>query len=607
MGLIQRLPEHIANQIAAGEVIQRPASVVKELMENAIDASSTSVMVVIKDAGRTLIQVIDDGDGMEEEDASACFLRHATSKISSANDLFQLQTKGFRGEALASIAAIAHVQLKTKHKDQTETGILLNIDGNTIKNTEKTVCPKGSSFEVKNLFYNVPARRNFLKSDTVEFGHIREEFERIVLAHPEIRFSLHHNTQEIYNLQSSNLRKRVVDVLGKSNNERLVPLEEQTNIVKISGFIGKPETARKTRGEQFFFVNNRFFKDAYFHHAVIKAFEGLIPERTFPSYFIFFEIDPAKIDVNIHPTKTEIKFEEDRFIYSILLSSIKQSLGKYNIFPTMDFELDTSFDIPSSLRKTDPVEPQIVVNPNFNPFQATNTTVRSNGGTFSEAMKNQGFGRENPSEKDWANFYSIKEEEKIENLELEFKEELESDQNFLIRGKYLISNCRSGLLIIDDKRATESILYDELMSKFIHQPIVSQQLLFPFEKPIAKNEITAWENNKSLLSQLGFSGAINGEILEITGIPGMLSDDQIEATLCNLFETLLHRDIEKGELAHNIILSIARASSVNSEISDQYKGKILIEQLFQCKDHSYTPGGKKIISTMEIQEIAAKF
>ncbi len=607
MGLIQRLPEHIANQIAAGEVIQRPASVVKELMENSIDASSTSVMVVIKDAGRTLIQVIDDGDGMQEEDASACFLRHATSKISSANDLFQLQTKGFRGEALASIAAIAHVQLKTKHKDQTETGILLNIEGNTIKNTEKTVCPKGSSFEVKNLFYNVPARRNFLKSDTVEFGHIREEFERIVLAHPEIRFSLHHNTQEIYNLQSSNLRKRVVDVLGKSNNERLVPLEEQTNIVKISGFIGKPETARKTRGEQFFFVNNRFFKDAYFHHAVIKAFEGLIPERTFPSYFIFFEIDPAKIDVNIHPTKTEIKFEEDRFIYSILLSSIKQSLGKYNIFPTMDFELETSFDIPSSLRKTDPVAPQIVVNPNFNPFQATNTTARSNGGAFSEAMKNQGFGRENPSEKDWANFYSIKEEEKIENLELEFREELDSDQNFLIRGKYLISNCRSGLLIIDVKRATERILYDELMSKFIHQPILSQQLLFPFEKPLAKNEIVAWENNKSLLNQLGFSGDLNGEILEISGIPGMLSDDQIEATLSDLFETLLHRDIEKGELAHNIILSIARASSANSEISDQYKGKILIEQLFQCKDHSYTASGKKIISTMEIQEIAAKF
>ena len=487
MGLIQRLPEHIANQIAAGEVIQRPASVVKELMENAIDASSTSVIVVIKDAGRTLIQVIDDGDGMQEEDASACFLRHATSKISSANDLFQLQTKGFRGEALASIAAIAHVQLKTKHKDQTETGILLNIEGNTIKNTEKTVCPKGSSFEVKNLFYNVPARRNFLKSDTVELGHIREEFERIVLAHPEIRFSLHHNTQEIYNLQSSNLRKRVVDILGKSNNERLVPLEEQTNIVKISGFIGKPETARKTRGEQFFFVNNRFFKDAYFHHAVIKAFEGLIPERTFPCYFIFFEIDTAKIDVNIHPTKTEIKFEEDRFIYSILLSSIKQSLGKYNIFPTMDFELDTSFDIPSSLRKTDPVEPQIVVNPNFNPFQETNTTARSNGGTFSEGLKNQGFGRENPNEKDWANFYYIKEEENIENLELELKEELDSDQNFLIRGKYLISNCRSGLLIIDVKRATERILYDELMSKFIHQPIVSQQLLFPFEKPLAKN------------------------------------------------------------------------------------------------------------------------
>jgi DNA mismatch repair protein MutL len=607
MGIIQRLPEHIANQIAAGEVIQRPASVVKELMENAIDANSTNVKVVIKDAGRTLIQVIDDGDGMEEEDATSCFLRHATSKISSANDLFQLQTKGFRGEALASIAAIAHVQLKTKDKDQTETGTLLNIEGNTIKNSEKTVCSKGSSFEIKNLFYNVPARRNFLKSDTVEFGHIREEFERIVLAHPEIRFSLHHNSQEIYNLQSANLRKRVVDVLGKANNERLVPLEEETNIVKIVGFIGKPETARKTRGEQFFFVNNRFFKDAYFHHAVSKAFEGLIPQKTFPSYFIFFDIDPAKIDVNIHPTKTEIKFEEDRFIYSILLSSVKQSLGKYNVFPTIDFELETSFDIPSSLRKTEPIAPQIQVNPNFNPFQSNISSGKSSIPGFSNGIKTQGFGKEIPSEKDWSNFYAIKDDDSTTNKEIEFNDDLDSDQNFLLRGKYIISNCKSGLLIIDVKRATERILYDELMTKFIHQPILSQQLLFPFEKKIAKNEIDAWETHLSLINQLGFSGLIQEDILEITGIPGMLSDDQIDSSLNDLFETLLHRDIEKGELAHNIILSIARSSSSNAIITDVNKAKILVEQLFLCKDHSYTASGKKIISTLEMQEIAAKF
>lgn len=607
MGIIQRLPEHIANQIAAGEVIQRPGSVVKELMENAIDAQATNIMLVIKDAGKTLIQVIDDGDGMQEEDAASCFLRHATSKIATADDLFQLQTKGFRGEALASIAAISHVQLKTKHKDQEETGTLLNIEGNTIKNSEKTVCPKGSSFEIKNLFYNVPARRNFLKSDTVEFGHIREEFERIVIAHPEIRFSLHHNTQEIYNLQSANLRKRIVDVLGKANNERLVPLEEETNIVKIIGFVGKPEAARKTRGEQFFFVNKRFFKDAYFHHAVSKAFEGLIPQKTFPSYFIFFEINPAKIDVNIHPTKTEIKFEEDRFIYSILLSSIKQSLGKYNVFPTMDFELETSFDIPSSLRKTEPIAPQIQVNPNFNPFQSTSSNSKASTPGFSNGIKTQGFGKENPSEKDWANFYAIKEEESVTNDEIEFNDEHDTDQNFLLRGKYLISNCKSGLLIIDVKRATERILYDELMAKFIHQPILSQQLIFPFEKKMAKNEITAWENNISLINQLGFSGTMNEEILELNGVPSLISDNQIENTLSDLFDTILHRDIEKGDFAHKIISSIARASSSSAVITNIDKAKILIEQLFQCKDHSYTAGGKKIINTLGMQEIAAKF
>lgn len=335
--VIKLLPDHIANQIAAGEVIQRPASVVKELVENAIDAGATKIDVLIKDAGKTLIQVVDNGKGMSPFDARMCFERHATSKVQSADDLFHLTTKGFRGEALASIAAISHTTLKTKQPDA-ELGHLIQIEGSKITQEEVTTCPIGTSFEIKNLFFNVPARRNFLKSDSIELRHILDEFERIVLPHPEISFSIQHNETIIYNLQGSNLKKRILDVLGSAKSgEKLVPIDEETDIVKIKGFIGKPEFAKKKRGEQFFFVNNRFFKDNYFNHAINKAYEGLIQDKMFPTYFIYFEVNPQKIDVNVHPTKTEIKFEEDKMIYAILLSSIRQSLGKYNIAPTLDF------------------------------------------------------------------------------------------------------------------------------------------------------------------------------------------------------------------------------------------------------------------------------
>ena len=381
MSIIQLLPEHIANQIAAGEVIQRPASVVKELMENSIDAGASFVQLHVKDAGKTLIQVVDDGNGMTPEDAVKCFQRHATSKLKSADDLFRLQTKGFRGEALASIASIAHVSMRTKQADS-DTGTLIEVEGNTIKTNEQIVCSKGTVFEVKNLFYNVPARRNFLKSESIEFGHIRDEFERVALAHPDIKFSLHHNGQETYQLQAGVLRMRVASIFGRNSNERLVPIEEQTNIVSIKGFLGKPDAAKKTRGEQFFFVNNRFFKDSYFHHAITKAFDGMISDKHYPSYCIYLDVDPSKIDVNIHPTKTEIKFEEDRFIYSILLSSVRQALGKYNIFPTLDFEAETSFDVPSSFRKNEPMEPQITVDPSFNPFQTQKSSGGSTGNGF---------------------------------------------------------------------------------------------------------------------------------------------------------------------------------------------------------------------------------
>ncbi len=611
MSIIQRLPEHIANQIAAGEVIQRPASVIKEMVENAIDAGAKSVKIIVKDAGRTLIQIIDDGAGMNEKDAALCFERHATSKLKSADDLFNLKTKGFRGEALASIASIAHVTLKTHHKDENDLGTKIEVEGGTIKINERVVCPVGSSFEVKNIFYNVPARRNFLKSDNVEFGHIRDEFERIAYAHPEVHFTLFNNGQSVYDLHPTILKKRIADITNRSLLEKLVPIEEETNIVKITGYIGSPETARKSRGEQFLFVNNRFFKDSYFHHAITKAFEGLIADKTYPSYYIFFDIDPSKIDVNIHPTKTEIKFEEDRFIYSILLSSVKQALGKYNIYDELDFEKETSFDIPTSFRKNEIVEPFIEVNPNFNPFISTTSTSSSSKGSggFSPAIKNHGFGNEVPTEKDWSNFYAIKEEEEKPEVvaPIQFEEVIESTEKYLIRGKYLITNCKSGLLLIDFRRANERIVFDELLASFIHVPIASQQLLFPFERSVTHQELELWMTNSSLLNQIGFNGEIVGGNLNVNAIPAFLSDDQINDVLDSIMETMMHREIEKVDLAHKLIADIAKATSRNLNINQNEQAKTLVDQLFQCENHSFSPTGKKIMSTITLDEIATKF
>ena len=485
-GIIKILPDHIANQIAAGEVIQRPASVVKELIENAVDAGSTKIQVIIKDAGKTLIQVIDNGNGMNQADAVLCFERHATSKISSADDLFSLSTKGFRGEALASIASIAHVVLKTK-TESTDVGSEICVEGSKIISQTECVTSKGTSFEIKNLFFNVPARRNFLKSDAMEFRHIEEEFERVALAHPEISFYLHHNNLEISALSPANHRKRISDVLGKSSNDKLVPIEEDTDIVSIRGFVLKPEFARKTRGEQFFFVNNRFFKDNYFNHAVNKAFDGLIQPKYFPGYFLFFTVNPNKLDVNIHPTKTEIKFEEDKFIYSILLSSIRQALGKYNVMPTLDFEQETAFEVPMSVRNQPPVEPTIRVNPDFNPFQSFPNNTKSSSG-LSPALKAQGFGQSIPDGKAWQNFYQIEEEAVEQGHELIQEQEIEVTKEYLTKDRYIFTPTKSGLMLIDRKRAQERITYDMLMAQFINSPIYSQQLLFPYDLELSKNE-----------------------------------------------------------------------------------------------------------------------
>jgi DNA mismatch repair protein MutL len=603
-GFIKILPDHIANQIAAGEVIQRPASVVKELTENAVDAGASKIQVIIKDAGKTLIQVIDNGKGMSSEDAVLCFERHATSKINTSDDLFSLQTKGFRGEALASIASIAHVVLRTRI-DEFEVGTEISMEGSQITSNIECVHPIGTTFEVKNLFFNVPARRNFLKSDAMEFRHIEEEFERIALAHPEIQFVLNHNNQEIYSLNAANQRKRIVDILGKSSNDKLVPIQEETEIVSIRGFVLKPEFARKTRGEQFFFVNNRFFKDNYFNHAVNKAFDGLIQPKFFPGYFLFFDINPSKLDVNIHPTKTEIKFEEDKFIYSILLSSIRQALGKYNVSPSLDFEQETAFEVPLSYRNQPPTEPIIKVNPEFNPFQSYSNGNKTSSG-LTPAMKSQGFGQAVPKEEDWNNFYSIDEEKKSESIPLIPEDEFKSVNEYLSKDRYVLTPTKSGFMIIDRKRAQERITYDELMNQFINSPIESQQLLFPFDFELSKNEKVLWEANKSLLTRFGFDYEINANQLILNAVPSCLNEESIYSCVEFINETIGFKEVDKGEIAHFIVSAIAKSVS-NTSLKNNIDPDSFIERLFQCSEHQHTATGKKILSTLTLEELKSKF
>jgi DNA mismatch repair protein MutL len=607
--IIQLLPDHIANQIAAGEVIQRPASVVKELLENAIDAKATKIDVNIKDSGKTLIQIVDNGSGMSKSDALLCFARHATSKVRKADDLFALTTKGFRGEALASIAAIAHVEMKTKLPEQ-NTGNQIIIEGSKITKSEEVVCPNGTSFEVKNLFYNVPARRNFLKKESTEFRHIMDEFERIALAHPELHLTIAHNGTEIYNLPSEVLRKRIASILGNGSNDRLVPIEESTDIVALKGYVLKPEHARKTRGEQYFFVNDRYFKSAYFNHAITKAFDGLIKNGLFPGYFLYLMVDPQKIDVNVHPTKTEIKFEEDKFIYSIIVSSIRQALGKYNIAPTLDFEPENSFDIPHSMRSQTPIEPIVRVNEKFNPFTSDSSKTSSSysGKTAenqSSGITSHGFGQETAKTSEWENFYEIEEEETTDNLDLGL--ETKDQSTFIIKGNFIITPSKTGLMVIHAKRAIEQIVYNEISNSFISKPITSQQLLFPIEKEVSKNEKNTWAENQSILHQLGFQSSFKDDTLLVNAVPSVLEAESISSSIDEIFSTIAYQEIEKGDLAHTLIGAIAKSASLKKlNLTTDEKIQSLIDQLFQCENHTYSPRNKKIIETISLDEINQK-
>ena len=590
--IIKLLPDSVANQIAAGEVIQRPASVVKELMENSVDAQAGSIKVIIKDSGRTLIQVIDDGTGMSETDARLSFERHATSKISSAQDLFEIRTKGFRGEALASIAAVSMVELRTR-KAGDDSGTLIIVNGSRVETQEPCSCPAGSSFSVKNLFFNIPARRKFLKSENTEMRHIIVEFQKIVIAHPEIRFLLFHNENEIYNLGTGNFRQRIIGVFGKQINNDLITLETPTTLINIKGFIGKPENARRTYGEQFFFVNNRFMKHPYFHKAVIEAYHNILPPEAIPSYFVFMEIDPASIDINIHPTKTEIKFEDERSIWQILMASVKEALGRFNIVPSLDFDNEALIDIPvrSSFRNI-PDSPSIEIDPRYDPFAGD------------ERMANQNriidrFEKENYS--NWEKLYSALERDEPGPARMETERKF-----FQIKNKYVVCPVKSGLMLIDQKRAHERILYERFLENLNSNRSISQTELYPVTIELNPADIFVLKEIEDDIRLLGFNFQLSdNNVISITGRPSEIGSVDPVMLLEILLEEFKKTQSDPATgIREKVASAMAGASAIpygkallKNEMED------LFDTLFTCKAPNYSPKGKPVINIITLEEI----
>ena len=615
--IIQLLPDHVANQIAAGEVVQRPASVIKELLENAIDAYAQNIQVVVKDAGKTLIQIVDDGAGMSLTDARMCFERHATSKIKSAEDLFSLNTKGFRGEALASIAAIAHVELKTKPQNE-EVGTCIKIEGSKVTSQEPCVTPKGTSLCVKNLFYNIPARRNFLKSDAVELRHIIDEFQRVAMAHPSIAFSLFHNGGELFQLPSTNHRQRITNIFGAKTNEKLVPVNEDTEIVKISGFVGKPEFAKRSRGEQFFFVNNRFIKSPYLNHAVSAAFDGLLKEKTYPSYFLYLDVNPKSIDINIHPTKTEIKFDDEHALYAMLRSAIKHSLGQFSVAPVLDFDRDANLDTPYEYKNKQAQVPKIEVDRSFNPFENELNTSSIRSG------KSHNFRKENTQS--WESLYAglntTPETNQHQFKQVEFESEevtgkLFDDNHsgseagtFQLQKKYIVSTLKSGILVIDQNRAHTRILYEELLKNITIAAAVSQQLLFPLQLQFNTHEIEMLKEIKESLEQTGFIFSnIEDETVEITGIPTLISESEVGILLEQLLSDFENEVPDNGFSQTDLLAkSLAKGMAVKSgTLLNSTEQQHIVNRLFACKEPDVSPFNKSVFVTLTVDELDKKF
>lgn len=613
--IIQLLPDHVANQIAAGEVVQRPASVVKELIENAVDAKSTEIKLIIKEAGKTLIQVIDNGQGMNITDARLCFERHATSKIRHAEDLFAIHTKGFRGEALASIAAIAHVEMKTK-QDQDELGTHIIIEGSKFITQEPSVLPKGTSFAVKNLFFNIPARRNFLKSESVELRHIIDEFQRVALAHPTIHFTFIHNGNELFNLPSSNLRQRIVNVFAGKTNEKLVPISEDTEIVSIKGFVGKPEFAKKSRGEQFFFVNNRFIKNGYLHHAIMAAYEGLLKEGNQPTYFIYLDVPPNSIDINIHPTKTEIKFDDEQSMYAILRSAVKHSLGQFSVAPVLDFERDPNLDTPYRLQSKDAPVPTIQVDSNFNPFAETTVSRPTASNSFSS------YERKSESSS-WESLYvglqqdtkeiegfNFESEEVTGSLFDDVEDESVPNRTYQLQKKYIVSPIKSGMIIINQERAHQRIMYERFLTNMTLQQAASQQLLFPIEYEVSSHEIHLLEELLPALTATGFVfDVITSHTLSILGIPVSISESEVSPVLEQLFSDL-QEGLSGTSFSQNdsIAKSMAKILSIkNGTIITEQEQESIVNGLFACKEPNVSPFYKPTFITMTVDDIEKRF
>ena len=618
--IIRLLPDSVANQIAAGEVIQRPASVIKELVENAVDAGARHIDVLVVDAGKTSIQVIDDGKGMSETDARLSFERHGTSKIREAADLFALHTMGFRGEALASIAAVAQVELRTRMEGE-ELGTMLTISGSKVEGQEAVSCPKGSSFSVKNLFFNVPARRKFLKSNQTELSNILAEFERIVLVNPEVSFTLHHNGTELFNLPALQLRQRIMGVFGKKMNQELLSLDVDTTLIRVSGFVGKPETARKKGARQYFFVNGRYMRHPYFHKAVMDAYEQLVPAGEQVSYFIYFEVDPAHIDVNIHPSKTEIKFENEQAVWQILAAAVKETLGKFNAVPSIDFDTEGMPDIPAS--DASPYAgiqpPKVSYNPDYNPFNTS-------------AAPPSSYSR---SGQDWEQLYAgLERHASSQNLhpdESEYKMEGgnsaeeapglydrveeapaggNSGKHYQFKGRFILTSVKSGLMIIDQQRAHIRILYDKYIDQISHRQGVSQRVMFPDIVQFPLSEAAILQEIMEDLSFLGFDLTdLGGGSYAVNGVPaGIEGLNPIE-----LIQNMVHTAMEKGgkvkeEVQRILALTLAKAAAiVPGQVLTDEEMTGLVDGLFAVATPNYTPDGKTVLSVIQEDDLEKLF
>lgn len=591
--VIQLLSDTVANQIAAGEVILRPSSVIKELMENAVDAGATRIDVSINDGGKNLIRITDNGCGMSETDARLCFERYATSKLRKADDLYAIRTMGFRGEAMASVAAVCQVELKTKREDD-ETGTRIEIEGSEFKLQEPCVMQSGTIITVKNIFFNVPARRNFLKATPVEARHVMDEFLRVALPRPEIGFSLQHNGMEVYNLPATHQRQRICQVFGTAYNERLVPVEEDTTILNIKGFVGKPEFAKKVRGEQYFFINKRFVKDAYLNHAVTIAFNELLPQGTFASYFLFFEVDPSRIDVNIHPTKTEVKLEDEKSVYAILRSSVKRALGRFSIAPTLDFNQEQAFNVPLSQLNTIPVQPQVKVNTNYNPFKSTEInkpTQQQNG--------------------QWEKLYEIASTPDVQQTKLPIApiEENNASAFMQLFNSYVAVAMPDEMWLIDQQLAHEKIVFEKTLLQMKGTPTVMQQSLFPQQIELDNRQAATVSSLLEDLNRSGFDLQPFGQnTFVLNAVPSYLETGTEKKIIEMLIDEFISGEASAYNPMERVAIAIARSACLKSgKVLSAREMSALFNDLMQCEMPYFTKNGKAIIFKLEKNEIDRKF